>query len=75
MLQVLSAEWCSACKAVKKFLAANNIEFQERNIDSDPEAYQLLNKLQLRSIPVVYLDDNNYVVGVDTKKILELSKK
>jgi hypothetical protein len=34
-----------------------------------------MTRLHLRSIPVIYLDDNNYVVGVDYKKILELSKK
>ena len=75
MLQVLSADWCSACKLVKKFLTDSNILFQERDIDNDKDAYDLMSKLQLRSIPIVYLDDSNYVVGFDRAKILELSKK
>ena len=75
MLKVFSAQWCSACKQVKQFLNQNNIPFEEKDIDTDKEAYDTLMKLQLRSIPVVYLDDNNYVVGADRQKILELSKK
>ena len=75
MLKVFSATWCPACKQVKQFLKQNNIPFEEKDIDADQEAYAVLKKLQLRSIPVTYLDDNNYIVGADLKKILELSKK
>jgi glutaredoxin len=75
MLKVFSAPWCSACKQVKQFLKKENIPFEEKDIDTDKDAYDTLIRLQLRSIPVVYLDDNNYVVGADQKKILELSKK
>ena len=75
MLQVFSAEWCGACKTVKKFLQDGGIDFQERDIEKDPDAYQMLMDLKLRSIPVVYLDDDNYVVGFDKDKILELAKK
>jgi len=75
MLKVFSASWCSACKQVKQFLKQQNIPFEEKDIDADKDAYDTLVKLQLRSIPVVYLDDNNYVVGFDQKKIIDLSKK
>lgn len=75
MLKVFSAPWCPACKQVKQFMKQSNIPFEEKNIDEDQEAYNELKKLQLRSIPVVYLNDNDYVVGADLKKILALSKK
>lgn len=75
MLKVFSASWCQACKQVKKFLAQNSIEFQEIDIDTDKNAHALLKKLNLSSIPITYLDDNNYVVGMDSVKILELAKK
>lgn len=75
MLKVFSAPWCSACKQVKQFLKQQNIPFEEKDIDADKDAYDTLMRLQLRSIPVVYLDDNNYVVGGDQQKILELAKK
>lgn len=74
MLQIFSAEWCGACKSVKQFLKSQNIPFQERNIDTDKSASDVLTKLQIRSIPVIYVDDNNYVVGFDKNKILDLSK-
>lgn len=75
MLKVYSATWCGACRQVKQFLKQQNIPFEEKDIDTDKDAYDTLMRLQLRSIPVVYLDDNNYVVGADQKKILELAKK
>jgi glutaredoxin 3 len=75
MLQVFSATWCPACKQVKQFLKQHNIPFEEKDIDTDKTAYDTLSRLQLRSIPVIYLDDDNYVVGADQKKILELAKK
>lgn len=75
MLKVFSATWCPACKQVKQFLKQNGIPFEEKDIDVDQDASDKLKNLQLRSIPVTYLDDNNYVVGSDLKKILELSKK
>lgn len=75
MLIVLSAPWCAACKQVKQFLKQNNIPFEEKNIDADKDAADMLTRLQIRSIPVIYLDDNNYVIGADQKKILELAKK
>lgn len=75
MLKVFSAPWCAACKQVKQFLKQQNIPFEEKDIDADKDAYDTLARLELRSIPVVYLDDNNYVVGANPQKILELLKK
>jgi glutaredoxin len=75
MIQVLSASWCNACSTVKQFLAANKIKFVERDIDDDPEAKEIMNRLKLRSIPVVYIDDDNFVIGSDYKKIMMLVDK
>jgi len=75
MLKLFSAPWCSACKQVKNFMKQQGIPFEEKDIDADKDAYDVLMRLQLRSIPVIYLDDDNYVVGADQQKILELAKK
>lgn len=74
MLQVFSVPWCPACKQVKQFLDQNNIKFKEKDINIDHDVYDILKKLRLHSIPITYLNDENYVVGVDLKKILELTK-
>lgn len=75
MLQLFSATWCSACSAEKKFLKDHNIVYTERDIEMDQGAYDEMLRLQIHSIPVLYLDDNNFVIGLHTEQILELAKK
>lgn len=74
MLQLLSTNWCAACKSLKEFLGKNNVEFVERDIDNDPDAYKIVTTLGLRTIPVLYKDDKNYVVGFDIAKVRNLIK-
>lgn len=75
MLQVFSATWCSACKMVKKLLDQEGIAYVVRDIDTDKDAQDVLARLQIRSIPLTYVDDANYVIGADRAKLLELAKK
>lgn len=75
MIQIFSADWCGACKKAKELLTKLGVDFKERNIETDKDASDILKRLQLRSIPVIYFDDDNYVVGADLKKITELINK
>ncbi len=75
MLQLFSADWCGACKQLKKFLTEQDISYVERNVDNDADARKIMERLQLRSIPVLYKDDANFIVGAKYKEVLELAKK
>lgn len=75
MITIFSTSRCSACAAAKKYMKENNIPFIERNIEDDDAAYEMLKERDIRSVPVIYLDDDNYCVGFKKEKIDEFSQK
>ena len=51
-LTVYSAPWCRDCHVAKRWLAQNNIAFEEINIDEKPEAAQeIVRRTGKRAIP------------------------
>lgn len=75
MLQLYSASWCSTCSAVKKFLDDNKIAYVERDLDMDPTAKDELSALKIRSIPVLFADERNFVIGAAYEAINALVKR
>lgn len=41
-LQMYSTSWCGDCRALKRFLAEEGVEFREIDIDGDPAAAEEL---------------------------------
>ena len=41
-IRVYSTQWCADCWRAKRFLAENDIEFQEIDIERDAQAAQLV---------------------------------
>ena len=37
---IYSTDWCGYCSAEKEWLAHNKIDFVEKKVDQDPEAYE-----------------------------------
>ena len=51
-LTIYSAPWCRDCHIAKRWLAQNNIAFEEINIDEKPEAAQeIVRRTGKRAIP------------------------
>ena len=51
-LTVYSAPWCRDCHTAKRWLAQNNIAFEEINIDETPEAaHEIVRRTGKRAIP------------------------
>ena len=51
-LTIYSAPWCRDCHIAKRWLAQNNIAFEEVNIDETPEAAQeIVRRTGKRAIP------------------------
>ena len=56
-LTVYSASWCRDCREAKRFLAKQNIAFQEIDIESTPgAAEQVIANVGKRAIPQFVID-------------------
>lgn len=71
---VYSTSTCPWCERAKEFLKANNVEFEERNAQENPE---YANELQEKSggvgVPVLDID-GTIIIGFNEKKIREVLK-
>lgn len=59
------------CHTAKEYLSENNIEFEEKNVQTDPEARKELVKRKIMGVPAIFIDDE-VIVGFDKDKIDEL---
>jgi glutaredoxin 3 len=55
----------------KEFLSQNKISFEERNINTDEEALNELERRNIRGVPA-FIVGNETVVGFNKNKILSL---
>ncbi|HEV2933871.1 MAG TPA: FAD-dependent oxidoreductase [Streptosporangiaceae bacterium] len=65
VMTVYGAPWCPHCKRVKKFLAAHRVRYNFVNIDTEPQAIELLKQLQNggQIIPTVVYPDGTHEVN------------
>ena len=63
MLTIYSKTQCPHCVNAKNFLKAKNIEFEEKNIETDPDAHEFLVEHGHRSVPQIYLGNRLFVEG------------
>lgn len=55
-VKIFSKNNCMQCKMVKRFLAENKIDFEEVNIDEQPEAISWLKDQGFQSVPIITSD-------------------
>ena len=60
------------CKMAKRFLADNNISFEEINIDNDPSAVDWLKEKGFQSVPII-TSDATTVVGFRPDQLRQLA--
>jgi len=70
-LIVYTAPWCGDCRVAKRWLAQNNIAYQEINIEETPgAAEEVIRQTGKRAIPQFVLNDQwiqPYVPGMGFK--------
>lgn len=54
---IYSKTVCPNCTATKKFLTKRGVEFEEINMDSNPQAYEYVMELGFAQAPVVVAGD------------------
>jgi thioredoxin reductase (NADPH) len=70
-LRLIGDQWSQSSHAVREFLARNLVPYRWLDIESDPQAAQLLEVAQLDagSLPVLVLDDGEVLVRPDLHEV------
>ncbi len=71
-ITIYSTPTCPYCEMTKKFLSANEIEYEEKNVANDQEAAkEMIEKSGQMGVPVTDID-GEIVVGFDKDKLSEI---
>ncbi|MBA1433989.1 glutaredoxin-like protein NrdH [Bombilactobacillus bombi] len=62
-ITVFTKNGCIQCKMTKRFLNEHDVNFEEHNINTQPQYLQYLKQQGFQSVPVVMAADNNPIVG------------
>lgn len=65
---VYSSTHCTYCKQLKAYLAEQNVEFEERNIDLDETYARELQELGMSSVPVTVIGSTT-ILGLNPTRI------
>jgi len=71
-IKLFSKNNCMQCKMTKRFLAENNINFEEVNIDNEPNALDWLKEQGFQSVPVI-TSDATTVIGFRPDQLRQLA--
>jgi len=59
------------CHTAKEYLSQKGINFEERNINEDPNARKELIQRKIMGVPAIFVDDE-IIVGFDKNRLDEL---
>lgn len=68
---VFSQPNCVPCRKVKTWLDSKGVEYEERDITTDEEAYRHVRELGHMGVPVIETKEKNWS-GIDLEKMKEL---
>ena len=69
-VKVYSIHVCPWCDKVKKYLKSKNVDFEERNVEDNPQYFEELKQISGDEVvPVTTIDGKNYVVSFDKPKL------
>lgn len=60
------------CNRTKEFLSREGIQFEERDVSSDPAALDELQERHLMTTPVTIIDNDQAAVGFDQARLKSL---
>lgn len=68
---VYTSTSCHYCHVLKDYLNEKKVNFEEKNIDKDPEARAFLMKNRIMGVPATYIGEEQ-VMGFDKERIDQL---
>lgn len=58
-VQIYTTNYCPYCRAAKSLLDNKGCDYDEINLDSDPDSkYEVMNRLNWKSVPIIMIDGN-----------------
>lgn len=72
MITVYSKTNCVPCKMVKLFLTENDIEFYEKNVDTNPVYANEVREMGYQSVPLLVKDGEVISTGFEPSKLESL---
>ena len=73
-VKVYTSNTCPYCTMAKEYLKVRNIEFEEKNVQTDKEARSELMNMGYTGVPVIIIDGQE-IVGFDKAKLDEILDK
>ena len=70
---VYSAVWCRDCKRAKKFFGEHRIQYENIDIEQNPEAVEIVKRLNngMRSVPTILFPDGSILVEPSNAQLAE----
>lgn len=72
MVVVYSKDPCPACVVTKNFLTERGVEFEERNITTNPEYVKEIMDLGYQAVPLVVSNNEAVSNGFEPEKLSKL---
>ena len=69
MIKIYTKHNCMPCKMTKQWLKNNGVDFKEVNVEEDLEAFNELVEMNLRTLPVVFHNDELISVGFQPQNL------
>lgn len=67
-ITVYSQPTCQACHRLKRFLKEKGVDYRDRDITADEEAFAELQRFGVSTTPVILIG-NEIIVGLDQAKV------
>ena len=75
MITIYTKNNCTQCKMAKKIMDRSGVEYEEINIDKNPDYIPFLKEKGIASAPVIFIgNDEDFIVGFQPEKIKKLAK-
>lgn len=75
MINVYTRNNCMPCKMTKNWLQNHGLDYHEINVDEDIQALNYLMSVNLRTLPVVFKDDELIAMGFQPQNLKQLEDK
>lgn len=72
MIKIYTKNNCMPCKMTKNWFKNNGLRYVEHNVDDDTESFNYLMANNLRTLPVVFNDDELLAMGFQPHKLKHL---